>query len=178
MIISCKWLPPWGNSWGNLMMSYTHACMGHPHIPTATPTHIHPPHPPQRGPPNQLTCNKTCMNWDISILFEDLKSVEISPPMNGCIIWWMGELIGEVMSNHKNLINLDIIGIIQFCLKIYDLWRHSQLWVGWWVGSCEITKILINLDLIEIIQFCLNIYDLLRYPHLWVGGWVDGWVNV
>ena len=31
------------------------------------------------------------------------------------------------------LINLDIIEIIQFCLKIYDLWRHLDLWVGVYV---------------------------------------------
>ena len=30
----------------------------------------------------------------------------------------------------KNLINLGLIEIIQFCLKIYDLWRHPHLWVG------------------------------------------------
>ena len=37
------------------------------------------------------------MNWDISILFEDLTSVETPPPMGGC----MGELIhgwGQVKS--------------------------------------------------------------------------------
>ena len=33
----------------------------------------------------------------------------------------------------KNLINLDLIEIIQFCLKIYDLCRHPHLWVGVWV---------------------------------------------
>ena len=30
----------------------------------------------------------------------------------------------------KNRINLEFIKIIQFCLKIYDLWRHPHLWVG------------------------------------------------
>ena len=30
----------------------------------------------------------------------------------------------------KNQINLDLIEIIQFCLKIYDLYRHSHLWLG------------------------------------------------
>ena len=75
------------------------------------------------------------MNQDISILFEDLKSVEISPPMGGCIGWWMCGLICGVRSNHKNLINLDHIKIIQFCLKIYDLWRHPHLWVGVWVDG-------------------------------------------
>ena len=35
----------------------------------------------------------------------------------------------------KNLINLGLIEIIQFCLKIYDLWRHPHLWVGGWVGQ-------------------------------------------
>ena len=33
----------------------------------------------------------------------------------------------------KNRINIELIQIIQFCLKIYDLWRHPHLWVGVWV---------------------------------------------
>ena len=33
----------------------------------------------------------------------------------------------------KNQINLDLIKIILFCLKIYDLLRHPHLWVGVWV---------------------------------------------
>ena len=33
----------------------------------------------------------------------------------------------------KNRINLDLIEIIQFWLKIYDLLRHPHLWVGVWV---------------------------------------------
>ena len=33
----------------------------------------------------------------------------------------------------KNRINLELIKIIQFCLKIYDLRRHPHLWVGVWV---------------------------------------------
>ena len=86
----------------------------------------------------------------------------------------------------KNQINLELIEIIQFCLKICDLLRHPPpmggcvggwvvQWVNGWVRS--ITKNLINLDLIEIIQFCLKIYDLLRHPHLWMGVCINGWVN-
>ena len=41
---------------------------------------------------------------------------------------WMGS--GHIT---KNQINLDLIEIIQFCLKIYDLQRHLHLWVGGWV---------------------------------------------
>ena len=37
----------------------------------------------------------------------------------------------------KNQINLDLIEIIQFCLKIYDLWRHPHLWVGVWVVGVD-----------------------------------------
>ena len=33
----------------------------------------------------------------------------------------------------KNQINLDLIEIIQFCLKINDLLRHPPLCVGVWV---------------------------------------------
>ena len=50
----------------------------------------------------------------------------------------------------KNLINVDPIKIIQFCLKIYDLLRHPHLWVDQWVGSGQITN-LIKLELIDII---------------------------
>ena len=39
----------------------------------------------------------------------------------------MGGLRGGSCQITKNLINLDLIGIIQFCLKIYDLWRHPDL---------------------------------------------------
>ena len=43
-----------------------------------------------------------------------------------------GGLMGGLIT--KNVLNLDVIEIIQFCLKIYDLWRHPHLRVGGWVG--------------------------------------------
>ena len=46
---------------------------------------------------------------------------------------WLGGSVGQwVGSGHvtKYQINLDVIEIIQFCLKIYDLLRHPHLWVG------------------------------------------------
>ena len=132
MIIPCKWPPPLdlGKSRGFPMMSYVcvHVCM-HVHVHMGgvhllTTPHSHPPIPlpPSGGDPqNQSKFNSTWTNWDISILFEDLKSVEIFPPMGGCIIswvgfWWVGS--GQIT---KNLKIVDWIKIIQFCLKIYDL---------------------------------------------------------
>ena len=44
----------------------------------------------------------------------------------------MGEWVGSGQMTN-NLINLDLIKIIQFCLKIYDLLRHPH---PWWVGGC------------------------------------------
>ena len=44
---------------------------------------------------------------------------------------WMGGSVGQwVGSGHvtKYQINLDVIEIIQFSLKIYDLLRHPHLW--------------------------------------------------
>ena len=87
-------------------------------------------------------------------------------PTYVCVCVWLSRCVGEWMGSGQITnyqINLDM-RIIQFCLKIYVLWRHPQLWVGVWVvgwmavymrGLCEITKNLINLDLIEIIQFWL-----------------------
>ena len=56
----------------------------------------HPPPPRVGDPRNQSKFNSTWTNRDISILFEDLKSVETSPPMGGCIISWVGGLVAWV----------------------------------------------------------------------------------
>ena len=43
---------------------------------------------------------------------------------HGWVCGWMGGSVGQWVGlgqSTKNLINLDIIEIIQFCLKIYDL---------------------------------------------------------
>ena len=89
----------------------------------------------------------------------------------------------------QNWITLELIKIIQFCLKIWNLWRilHPWVgvwlggwvggWVGWWVVSGQITKNFKNVDPIKIVQFCLKIYDLYRYPYTWIGGCVGGWVG-
>ena len=41
----------------------------------------------------------------------------------------MGQCVGSDQMT-KNLISLDLIEIIQFCLKIYDLYTYPHLWVG------------------------------------------------
>ena len=50
--------------------------------------------------------------------------------MAGSVGQWVGS--GPVT---KYQINLDVIMIIQFCLKIYDLLRHLHLWVGVWING-------------------------------------------
>ena len=62
-----------------------------PHTPIPTPTPIHPSATPPGGvdPRNHLKFNNTSTYQDISILFEDLKSVKNSPPMGGCVVWWV-----------------------------------------------------------------------------------------
>ena len=140
---------PTGGIAGNSLWCHTCVRMrvhvwGCTHSPPHTPIHP-PPHPPGGDPQNQSKFNST---WDISIPFEDLKSVETSPPMGGCIVWWVGGWVGWWVGsgqNTKNLKIVDWIKIIQLCSKIYDLLRHSYPWVG--VG-------------------------------VWVDGWVNGWGQV
>ena len=57
-----------------------------------------------------------------------------TPPMGGCVGGSVGQWLG---SGHitKYQINLDLMEIIQFCLKIYDLLRHPHLWVGVWING-------------------------------------------
>ena len=54
--------------------------------------------------------------------------------MGGCVGGSVGQWVGSGQMTN-NLINLDLIEIIQFCLKIYDLERHPHPWVGVWVGQ-------------------------------------------
>ena len=87
-----------------------HAC-GHGTAPThvhadghGAPPHTHnlidPPPTPKGGGPPKISKNSIRTNQDISILFEDLKSVETLQPMDAYMVWWMGGLIGGVISNH------------------------------------------------------------------------------
>ena len=58
--------------------------------------------------------------------------------MGAWVVGWMSGLVGQwVGSGHitKYGINLDLIEIIQFCLKICDLLRHPHLLVGVWVNG-------------------------------------------
>ena len=74
-------------------------CMGHTHTHPYPPcTHL----PPPRGvdPQNHLKFDNTSTYQDISNPFEDLKSVKNSPPMGGCVVWWVDRLMGRVRSNH------------------------------------------------------------------------------
>ena len=85
-----------------------HACVHAWDIPPHTHTnpHPHPPicHPQGVDPRNHLKFDNTSTYQDISILFEDLKSVKNSPGMGGCVVWWvggwLGGLMGGVRSNH------------------------------------------------------------------------------
>ena len=137
MYRNCKWLPTWRHpclAWlACLTCMCTCACMyaclcvrmGHPPHPCPPPppsTHLLPPQ--GVDPQNQSKFDNAWTNRDISIPFEDLKSVKNSPPMGGCMVWWVGGWVGWWVGsgqNTKNLKNVDSIKIIQFCLKIYDL---------------------------------------------------------
>ena len=74
----------------------------HPYLPPPPSTHL----PPPQGvdPRNHLKFDNTSTYQDISIPFEDLKSVKNSPPMDGCVVWWvggwLGGLMGGIRSNH------------------------------------------------------------------------------
>ena len=117
MYRNCKWPPTWRHpclaclTWMCMCACVCacvcmHACMGHP------PTHPYQPPPPSThlpapqgvDPRNHLKFDNTSTYQDISIPFEDLKSVKNSPPMGGCVVWWvggwLGGLMGGVRSNH------------------------------------------------------------------------------
>ena len=86
---------------------HVHACVHGtpPHTPIPTPPpSTHPQAPGGVDPWNHLKFDNTSTYQNISIPFEDLKSVKNSPPMGGCVVWlvggWLGGLMGGVRSNH------------------------------------------------------------------------------
>ena len=100
MYRNCKWPPTWRHPCLTCMCVRVcvcvHACMhGTPsNTPMPTPTPIHPSATPPGGadPWNHLKFDNTSTYQDISIPFEDLKSVKNSPPMGGCglVGGWVG----------------------------------------------------------------------------------------
>ena len=77
------------------------------------PTHLRPFQmwPPQWDPPKYEPPNPH---------FQNLLFVQIPPPMGGCVVGSVGQWVGSGQMT-KYRISLDLIEIIQFCLKIYDL---------------------------------------------------------
>ena len=61
--------------------------------------------------------------------------------MGGCVGGWVGQLVNGWVNGFGSgeitnyLVNLDIIEIIQFCLKIYDLLETPPP-MGGWVDGC------------------------------------------
>ena len=121
MYRNCKWPLTWRHPClACLTCMCMHACMCMhvcacmhaldtlPHTQTHPHPHPHPhppiPHPPGVDPRNHLKFDNTSTYQDISIPFEDLKSVKNFPPMSGYVVWWvggwLGGLMGGVRSNH------------------------------------------------------------------------------
>ena len=118
MYRNCKWPPTWRHPclacltcmcMRACMCVHACACMHAWDIPQHTYANFHPHLPiyhPPRGvdPRNHLKFDNTSTYQDISIPFEDLKSVKNSPCMGGCMVWWvggwLGGLMGGVRSNH------------------------------------------------------------------------------
>ena len=48
---------------------------------------------------------------------------------------WLGGSMGGSGEITNYLINLDIMEIIQYSLKIYNLLRHPHLWLDVWVDG-------------------------------------------
>ena len=76
-------------------------CVGGTPSPPPPPS-THPPTPQRGDPQNQSKFNSTWTNRDISILFEDLKSVETSSPQDGCVVWWVGGWVGGSMGGVRS----------------------------------------------------------------------------
>ena len=87
--------------------------------------------------------------------------------------WCMGECVGS--GQMSDLIKLELIDIIRFRLKIYDLWRHRHPWVDGWahVKSLKYNESWPNWDnsIMDILDIYLDI--LLKPPQPFMGLFLD-----
>ena len=127
MYKNCKWPPTWRHPCLAFLTCLTCMCVcacmcvcrcACVHAwDTPSHTHTHPyPHPPICHPPrwvdpqNYLKFDNTSTYRDISSPFEDLKSVKNSPPMGGCVVWWVGGWLGGLMGGVRSITkNLKIV---------------------------------------------------------------------
>ena len=76
-----------------------------------------------------MSNNEISNKLEVRVTPEDLWFVVIPPPLCRFMGGWLGQWMGSCQIS-KNWINWDIIEIIQFCLKVYDLWWHpTYRWV-------------------------------------------------
>ena len=78
---------------------------------------------------NICVCTHTCMHVCICTCVGEFPHQPTPPPNQPPLRWGQCQLT-------KNAINLELIKIIQFCLKICKLWIFYHLWVSAWVGGC------------------------------------------
>ena len=77
---------------------------------------------------------------------------------DGWVVQWVNGW-GQIIT--KYWINLDVIEIIQFCLKIYDLWRHPHPWVDGWVnGWADVKSLKSNKSLPNQDNSIIDIFDI------------------
>ena len=147
-----KWPTPWRHP---CLSCLQHACAGmcmctcmhawdtppHTPIPTCTPIHT-PAMPPQGGTPGiskkSITLELIKIIW---FCFEDLKSVENFPPMSGCMVWWMGGLMGQITKNLKNQDNSIVFEDLWFVETPPPMGGYVGGWVGQWVGQVKSLEI-------------------------------------
>ena len=81
-------------------------------------------------PPPPKTCelNKNVINLELIEIIWFLSSW--NSPSHGLVYQLISGGSSQIT---KNLIYLFLNEIIQFCLKIYDLWQHLHLWIEIWV---------------------------------------------
>ena len=99
-------------------------------------------------------------NQDSSILFEDIWFVKtpdlwLDTSVDGWVNGWVSGWYH--VESLKNWINCNLIEIVQFSLKMYDLWRHPHLWLGVWMGLVKSLKV----------KFWPNRYNWILFEDLW-----------
>ena len=126
-----------------------YACMGHP-----PHTHTNPPFHPSATPPvvdpqNHLKFDNTSTYQDISIPFEDLKSVKNSPRMGGCVVWWVGGWVVGWVDGWGQVKSLKILKLLTESRWLNPVWRfmicrdtptHGWVWVCGWVNGWSQVK--------------------------------------
>ena len=165
--------------------AHVHSCMctcawdaptqPHPHTPTYPPPGVYP-----QISKNSIRLEQIKIFWFCWKIYDLWRHIHLCVGvwLDGWVGYWVGQWVGSFQITRNSII-WKLIKIIQFCLKVFVLWRHPHpippTQPSTPLGYTQISNNSIGLESIEIIQLFEDLNSVETPSPM--GGWMVWWVG-